>query len=329
MRWSRPAAVPTAVIPETVGLLTGGWGFERDESLSAAKSVEETLTMRGHQVNVLDLTRPRDLPLVVQPPFCEVPFCFLTTTEELLVHPLLEAAGVRYGSSPAPVTAALYDKWIAQSVLASHGIGVPPTELVHTAGTVSQPSAAAYPLIVKPRRGGSSVGVSLVAKSDEYADGVAGVAEIDEWALVQAMVPGTEYTAFLLTSRVLGCLRVTGDGRPWLREEKQHNSRVFAQCQEPAVLDAFARVGEVLAMTGVRGLSRVDAIMSADAGLVVLDVNTQPYLGAGRGSSVWALCGSIGLTHYEFLQQIYLVDHTAELSLEPVGADRSTYEPVR
>ncbi|WSQ12381.1 ATP-grasp domain-containing protein [Streptomyces sp. NBC_01231] len=310
----QPARETGSVIPTPIGLLSGGWGFERYENLAAACSIGQTLASYGHQLTTLDLTRPSDLSRLWQSPFLGVPFYFMAVTEELLVHPLLEAAKIGYSGSPAPATAIFYDKWTAGQILTSSGVAVPRTQLLRTGFVAQRALTQDFPKIVKPRRGGASVGVSLIASGEQLAIALKGLAEIDDWALVQDVVAGIEYTSFFLNSHVLGCLEVGGVGEFWTHEQKRLNSRTFTPCRELSIIDEFERVGQVLSRYGVQSLSRVDAIASPK-GLIVLDVNTQPYLGATPGGSVQALCDMTGLTHYELLQLIYKANDGGRNSL--------------
>ena len=302
------SALPALRIPREVGLLVGGWGFEREENLHAGASTSETLRRAGHNVVAIDLDSPESLRQLHEHPFRDCRFAFLCITEELPIQFILDAIGIRYTGSSGGIAAAYYDKWVAQQILRSHGVLVPHTHLVPTRSD-TPPNGFEFPAIVKPRSAGASAGMHVVRGPAEWSVSVEAIRVLDRWALAQEFLIGEEFTTFFLDDEILGCIRVGSAQSVWSHGEKARNERRFEYCLERSILAIHAPIGSCAFLSGVRGLSRIDTRV-VDGKAFVLDVNTSPYIGAGPGSSTATVCDLSGLTHYGLLQLMYRSAHS-------------------
>jgi hypothetical protein len=131
---------------------------------------------------------------------------------------------------------------------------------------------------------------------------------------VQSYVEGDEVTAFFLDATLLGAFRVDSPDGIWSRHTKETNTASFTPYAEPATVKRIESVGAGLVSAGVRNLFRADLVVQGHA-VVILEVNTLPYLGGQPGSSVSALLGQLGVSHYAFL------DRVASNAMERAGVE--------
>jgi D-alanine-D-alanine ligase len=155
----------------TVALLAGGLSHERDVSLRSGRRVAEALRSAGCEVVVLDADAHLLPRLAAERPDVVWPVLHGAIGEDGALRDVLDVLGLPYvGSGPAACRLA-WDKPIAQSVVAAAGVTVPasvalPQATFRDLGAQPVLAAAAdwagFPLVVKPSRGGSALGVGVV-----------------------------------------------------------------------------------------------------------------------------------------------------------------------
>ena len=208
--------------------------------------------------------------------------------EDGTIQGFLELAGIPYTGSGVLASALAMDKVMAKKILSAEGIPVPRGLHVRRedAPAVWRARAEALlPVVVKPSRQGSSVGMSMVDGARDLAAAVALALDHDREALIEERIHGTEIT--------VGVLDVPGEDRAEaLPVVEIVPKRAFfdyqakydpAQCDEicPARIDpALAATAQDLAVRAhrsltCRGYSRTDMILGP-SGPVVLEVNTLP-----------------------------------------------------
>lgn len=203
---------------------------------------------------------------------------------------LLEERGIRFTGSGSHASAIGMDKHLSKLAATKLGAHCAPHELVDSGPPPVQRllRVIGLPCVVKPVRGGSSVGVSRVDRAEDLPGAVArAVAEDDRGeAMVEAWMSGTEFTCGVL--RVRGAVRrlplvaihPAGD-RFYDYHAKYIADDTVLEC--PAQLPApteheIARVSEALyASLELRGMVRVDFIVRKQGGTpVFLELNTLP-----------------------------------------------------
>jgi D-alanine-D-alanine ligase len=140
-----------------------------------------------------------------------------------------------------------------------------------------------FPLVVKPPRGGSALGVSLVDSRDQLSRAMVHCFAYGDMALIEHAVVGTEVAVSVVgtgdSARVLSGVEIACEG-PYDYDARYNPGRV--EYFSPARLDSAAAAAvEQAALTvhrtlGLRDLSRIDLIVDADGVPQVLDVNIAP-----------------------------------------------------
>jgi D-alanine-D-alanine ligase len=273
-------------------VLCGGRSAEREVSLASGAQVAEALAGRGHTVERLDLypdvwERLRD---------GGYDCCFVAlhgrSGEDGTVQGMLELLDLPYTGSGVLASALCLDKSVANRLLRAEGLMVPQFEevagepvefeLVHRLA-----STLGLPVVVKPVREGSTIGLTVAADLDQLASGLALARAYDRRVMVQRFVAGTEVTVGVLATpdlQVLPTLEITYENPTYDYDAKYTAGKshhiIPARLPEPerrAVEDAAARAFTVL---GCEGMARVDLIVDADGVPWLLEVNTVPGLTA-------------------------------------------------
>lgn len=262
-----------------VAVLMGGPSAEREVSLSSGHECAKALRQAGYEVTEIDAGR--DLPAQLAAADCDVVFNALHGRwgEDGCVQGLLDWLGVRYTHSGVLASALAMDKSRAKQAFRDAGLPVMES-LIADAAEVRQRHVMTPPYVVKPNGEGSSVGVYIVH------DGANAPPQLSEHmparVMVETYAPGREMTVAVLGDRALGVTEIITSG--WYDYDAKYKpggSRHVIPAELPeditaACLDYALRAHHAL---GCRGLTRSDFRWDESrglAGLIILEVNTQP-----------------------------------------------------
>jgi len=276
----------------SVVVLAGGLSAERDVSLRSGRRLAEALRGEGYEVRVLDLDAALLPALQSDPPEVVVPLVHGAAGEDGSLADVLEALGIRYVGSGPVACRQTFDKAIAKGIVAERGVAVPrgfslPHGIFRDLGAPAVMAAIldrlGLPLMVKPTRGGSALGATLVRNPEELPPAMVAAFAYGDSAMLEEYVTGTEVAVSVVD---------LGDGpQPWPAVEIQPRSGIydyaarytagetefFVPARIPA--DAAQQCAEaaVVAHTalGLRGWSRADFIVTDD-GVCFLESNVAP-----------------------------------------------------
>jgi D-alanine-D-alanine ligase len=182
-------------------VLAGGLSHERDVSLRSGRRVVESLRDAGVSVDMSDVDETLLGRLRTDRPDVVIPLLHGGPGEDGSLREVLELAGVPYVGADPMASRMAFDKPTAASVVAGAGLTTPEsvvmprsvfTDLGARALLDAVVDALGLPLIVKPTRGGSSLGVTVVRDVANLPAAMVTCFSYGEEALVQRLVEGTE-----------------------------------------------------------------------------------------------------------------------------------------
>lgn len=278
-----------------VVVLAGGLSHERDVSLRSGRRVAEALREAGTEVDVRDVDADLLRMLGEDRPDCVLPLLHGEIGEDGAVREVLELVGLPYvGSRPSACRAA-FDKPVAKAAVARAGINTPvgvalPHETFRELGAAAVMdaivSSVGLPLIVKPARGGSALGCTVVRDATALAGAMVSAFAYGDTALVERLIEGAEVAVPVVDTgdgpRALPVVSIEADGGVY-----DYTARYTAGSTEffvPAKLSdelaaECARVAVAAHETlGLRDLSRSDLMIDGDGTVWFLEVNVAPGL---------------------------------------------------
>ena len=266
-----------------VAVLLGGPSSEREISFLSGNAVLAALRQRGVDAHPYDPAE-RDLLDLRREGFDRA-FIALHGRfgEDGTVQGALETLRIPYTGSGVMASALAMDKWRTKLVWQASGIPTPRYRVVDASTDWMRVVAElGLPLIVKPAREGSTIGITKVSRvdHDELRVAYEAAAQHDALVLVEEYVTGTELTASILDRRALPLIRIEAPAGNYDYHNKYFSDETKYFC--PSGLDAALEVrirAQALAafdVVGCSGWGRLDLILRADGSWSFLEVNTSP-----------------------------------------------------
>ena len=320
---------PLALDPTSLGkvaVLLGGTSAEREISLMSGNGVLAALRSRGVDAHPFD-PAPRPLEDLKREGFSRA-FVALHGRhgEDGTVQGALELLGIPYTGPGVMASAIAMDKVMTKRVWAAEGLPMPRHVVLgprrqDRASVRVVPDDLGLPLIVKPPREGSSIGVTKVKGYSEMLEAVSLAAGYDVDVLCEEFIDGMEVTCAVLgegeDAVALPPIRIVAPEGKYDLENKYFTDEVKYLC--PTGLgDAVDAEIQRLTLAayralGCRGWSRADLMVRhADRQVVLLEMNTSP--GMTSHSLVPIAARAVGVDYEELCLRIL-----AMASLDPVG----------
>jgi D-alanine-D-alanine ligase len=286
-----------------ITVMLGGPSAEREVSLRTGAAAAKALRSLGHEVSELD---PRT-PVWTLPAATELVFLALHGTygEDGTVQQQLDQLGVPYTGCGAEASRVAFDK--VQTKLRCLERGVPTARFaVVKQGEAPWPHNLSAPLVVKPVRQGSSVGLQFVNSVEDWARALAEALKYDSEVLAEEKILGREATVGILGNQVLPVVEV----RPKVGSYDYRNKYTAGATEYfcPADFDAAtteriqAAAKGAFAAVGGRDYARVDVMVRGDGCPVVLEVNTLP--GMTETSLLPKAAAAAGMSYAEMCQRM-------------------------
>lgn len=261
---------------QKVAVLMGGVSSEREVSLRSGAAVAKALRDAGRDVAEVVLDKPSLDGVALD---CDAVFIALHGGygENGGVQADLERLGIPYtGPGPAASRIAM-DKIETKRVFLAASIPTPPFTVVRE-GDPPESVALCFPVVVKPPRDGSSVGLTCPCDNAGLPDAIAKARAIDPEVLVEEYIPGREWTVAVIGGEALPVIQISPKGGVYDYESKYTAGATVYEALDETPLTRKCRAIALAACDaiGVRGISRVDMRVTDDGRPFVLEINTVP-----------------------------------------------------
>lgn len=259
---------------QTVAVLKGGPGAEREVSLRSGAAVAAALRESGYTVVEQDVRRlDFTLPEGVEAAF---PVLHGEFGEDGMVQRRLEELGVAYVGSRSWEMPRGFDKEISHALLSAAGLPTAPYEMI---GVGERPRMGC-PLVLKAPRQGSSIGVEIVHTEAGLPAALARMTGFGPRILVEQFIPGRECTIGFLGTQVLPPVEIIPAGGAYTYEAKYQlqDTRYLVPAPFPEALTARLQslAREAFAVLGGRHLGRIDFRVTDAGEACILEINPLP-----------------------------------------------------
>jgi D-alanine-D-alanine ligase len=274
-------------------VLAGGLSHERDVSLRSGARVVDALSDAGVEAVLRDADAGLVEALRGDADSVVFPVLHGASGEDGALRAVLELLGAHYVGSPPEACRLAFDKAIAKSVVAAAGVRTPES-LALASSTFRDLGAPdlldalvdrlGLPLVVKPNRGGSALGASVVRTRDQLPGAMVAAYSYGDVALAERFVAGTEVAVTVVDTgagpTALPAVEIVPDGGfyDYAARYTAGRTEFFAPARlEPdaAELAAECAVTAHRAL-GLRHLSRTDVVVDANGVPWFLEVNVSP-----------------------------------------------------
>ena len=299
-----------------VAVLMGGSSAEREISLMSGGGVLKALQSQGVDAHAFDPAE-RDLHELKQGGFSR---CFIALHgrkgEDGTVQGALELLGIPYTGSGVMASSIAMDKVMTKRIWRFEGLPTPDWRLVHSAAQCAEALAVlGAPMIVKPVREGSSIGLSKVTSPAQCVAAYAAAAKHDPEVLCEQFIEGFETTCPVLDAAgpdgaapdiealALPVIRIVAPQGNYDYQNKYFTDDTQYLCPsglEPALESEIQRLAARAHQTlGCRGWSRIDVMVrQSDHQPFLLEINTSPGM---TGHSLVPMSARVAGISYEAL----------------------------
>ncbi len=273
-----------------VAVLMGGLSAEREISLLSGQGVLQALRARGVDAHAFDPAQ-RDLTQLRVEGFAR---CFIALHgrfgEDGTVQGALEWLGIPYTGSGVMASSIAMDKVMTKRVWQSVGLPTPRSVVLSPEQQQREqiravPDVLGLPLIVKPPREGSSIGVSKVEGYSQMQDAVLLSARYDPDVLCEEFIAGEEVTCPVIgvgaDAHTLPVVSISAPEGAYDYQNKYFTDAVSYQCPSGLPLAEEQEISRIVLAAyralGCRGWARADLmIRAADRKPFLLEMNTSP-----------------------------------------------------
>jgi len=276
-----------------VVVLAGGLSHERDVSLRSGRRVAELLRTAGCDVEQHDVDSTLIDFLFAEKPDVIWPLLHGAGGEDGSLRDILQLLGIPYVGTAPRAARLSWDKPIVKERLSESGISTPdwitlPADLFRDLGAMTVVREVinhfGLPVVVKPTRGGSALGVTRVDYPEEFSRAMVNCFAYCDSALIERAINGTELAVTVLDTEdglvALPPVEIEVDSGPYDYDARYNAGRVKyytpARIAAPLLQKVCDTAIEVHRVLDLRDISRTDMILQADGTVQVLEVNTAP-----------------------------------------------------
>ena len=264
-----------------IGVLLGGLSAEREISLKTGTAALHALQQLGYSAVAIDVNR--NLPQQLEQAGVEVAFIALHGRfgEDGRVQGLLEMLQIPYTGSGVLASSIAIDKVVTKQMLIYHDLPTPKFDFIRAgdSATALLQRSNHLPLVVKPSREGSTIGITIARDAEALRSGIEIAASLDGTVLVEDFIEGAELTVSVLNGQALPVIKIVPKSGFYDYQAKYNSADTEYLLPAPIDPDIYQLVQQsavkACRVLGCRGAARVDFMLREDK-FYCIEVNTIP-----------------------------------------------------
>jgi D-alanine-D-alanine ligase len=299
-----------------IGVLMGGRSSERDISLKTGQAVYQALIRRGYDAVAIDVTDRLHRDLEDH----KIAIAFLSLHgpggEDGTVQGFLETLGIPYTGSGVRASAVGMHKAATKTLLAAHGIPLPPGTVVRecdrpSLAKILRQTKLKLPIVIKPVSQGSTIGVTVVRRAGQWREALELAHCYDPEVMVESYIPGHEAAVSILGTaaggpKVLPAIEIVAPDGFYDFSAKYQKGKTRYLCPAPFPPKVVHHINELTRRTyevlGCKGAARVDFRITPRGRPYVLEINTVP--GMTETSLLPMAAAQVGMAYDDLVEQI-------------------------
>lgn len=264
-----------------IGVLLGGLSAERDISLKTGNASLRALQQLGYDAVAIDVKTTLSQQLLEAG--VEVAFIALHGRfgEDGRVQGLLELMHIPYTGSGVMSSSIAIDKVMTKQLLSYHQLPTPKFDFMRPGDSAEDllQRCTQMPLVVKPSREGSTIGITIAQNYDDLALGVHSAAALDGTVLIEEYIEGAELTVSVLNGEAFPVIQIVPKSGFYDYQSKYTTGATEYLIPAPIAASTYRQVQDAAVkacdVLGCRGAARVD-FMCSDNDFYCIEVNTIP-----------------------------------------------------
>ena len=299
----------TEMMTKKIGVLLGGLSAEREVSLKTGNASLRALQQLGYAAVAIDVNQ--NLPEQLQEAGIEIAFVALHGRfgEDGRVQGLLEMIQIPYTGSGVLASSVAMDKVISKQLLLYHELPTPGFDFMRPGDSAVDlhHRCAPLPLVVKPSREGSTIGITIAKSDEDLRAGIELAANLDGTVLIEDFIDGEELTVSVVNGQALPIIQIVPKSGFYDYQAKYNSGDTEYLLPAPIAVDSYQQVQQAAIKAcralGCRGAARVD-FMFREQKFYCLEVNTIP--GMTETSLLPKAAEAAGINFPQLVEQILL-----------------------
>jgi D-alanine-D-alanine ligase len=300
-----------ALKKKRIAVLMGGLSKEREISLKTGKAIQKALAAKGYTALCIDVGVDVVEKIIREKIECAFVALHGKFGEDGTIQGMLELMRIPYTGSGVLASALALHKIVSKKLLLSEGIPTPRFEAFLKEAVEKAPlkqRSLPLPVVVKPAREGSTIGVSIVREEKEWAPALKAAAKYDEEILVEDFMKGKEITVAILDGLPLPIIEIVPKSGFYDYRSKytKGETEYILPARLPREKYLAAQEMSVKAYHALdcAGCVRVDLMTDEEDRPYVIDVNTVP--GMTETSLVPKAANYAGIAFEDLVERILL-----------------------
>lgn len=271
----------------SIGVLMGGCSSEREISLKSGTAIYAALTEIGCKAAavVIESEQERDVVDLITKARVDLAFIALHGRfgEDGTIQAILEKMGIPYTGSGVAASRIAIDKVTTQTLLRKSGLLVADFVVINSGKKSFSPELEqinTFPVVVKPAREGSSIGITLVHQKSELVKAIETALAYGPQVLIERYIQGRELTVGILGEEALPIVEIKPKASFFDFQAKYQSKTteylVPAKLKEPIASKIQQIALQAFRIVGCADFSRIDFILDKEANPFVLEINTIP-----------------------------------------------------